>query len=199
VQAPTASLVRSLSRVDFAAEGYTDDAQLAIPVGWATDYVGFVTARPCDETMPAMLAGMALQAVVMRTEQIVMVERPENVETVGDIDMISNFSAGAYSETRFETRSRPERAALNAWPPLNDLLWLLLGLLPGEVNDVVSDRYDYWVGLLTGMHAPAWGIVEVDWARHGSMMPPPYFQISPWDMWTTASPATNIYPVAGAG
>ena len=49
---------------------------------------------------------------------------------------------------------------------------MLLGLYPGETNQAVLDRMEYWEDLLNeDQVAPAWGIVEVDWGRGMGLEP----------------------------
>jgi hypothetical protein len=171
--APTAAEVRARSRLDFSAEGYPeDDGELGLQervVDPAVNWLWYVTARSYSDAQTdqfPQIEDMLDLAVRMRSEQIVLQARYDQLETSADIDMISSFSAGLYSETRRGSNDtvKPPRM-LNPWPPLNDLLWLLLGLFPGETNDLVSDRADYWEELMTGQVAPAWGTVEVDWGR----------------------------------
>ena len=175
---PTAAEIREWSRLDFAAEGYPDDEG---PLGLqervvdpAASWIWYVTARshsdPQTDQFP-QVEDMLDAAVRMRSEQIVLQARTDQLETSADIDMIASFSAGLYSETRrgVNDTAKPPRM-LNPWPPLNDLLWLLLGLFPGENNDLVGDRYDYWLALLMGTNAPAWQTVEVDWGRGMGLM-----------------------------
>lgn len=114
--------------------------------------------------MPAKLAPVALEAAALTTAQLVVQSDPDYLGTIND-DSLAAFSIGPYSETRRDPTKTPSKGALllNPWPRLNDALWLLLGLLPGEVNAVVSDKYDYWITLLTGLQAPAWALEEIDW------------------------------------
>lgn len=189
---PTAADVRAASRLDFS----DPDLNYPAPRGGGADplqprvdeaiaYVEFVTARAAA-VIPTELEPLYAQAVRMRTEQVVMQARADTIDTAGDIDMISSFSAGSYSETRRDTTTAPQRRSLNPWPALNDLLWLLLGLLPNEVNDAVSDRFDYWATLL-GIQpaAPAWAYIEQVFATHGGY--DPLFlgdSISPYEPWS---------------
>jgi hypothetical protein len=168
---PDAAFIRSISQVDFAARGYpepagTDPDPLQFVVAGANSYVEFITWRLLDASMPTMLEPIAQLAVRMRTEQVVMQGQEDTVETAGDVDLISSFSAGAYSETRKDPERRAEQRALNPWPALNDVLWMLLGLVPGEDNELVDGRRDYWRYIL-GMapNPPAWSTVEVDWSQ----------------------------------
>lgn len=170
---PTAAAVREWSNVDFATKGYPEPGpsepdRLQTVVDRAAAYVTFVTARPLDSTMPALFMPLAQQAVQMRTEQIVERSQGDVVESAGDIDMIASFSAGDYSETRKDTGKRETQTNLNPWPALNELLWMLLGLAPGETNEAVSERLDWWRYML-GMqpNAPAWQMVEVAWRANG--------------------------------
>jgi hypothetical protein len=166
---PTPTDIRAWSKLDLDREGYAEgeDALLSVQLERAVAYLGYVTGRTYDQAQTdqfPMAKTMLDQAVQMRTEQVILSLSDDALSSVGDIDTIASFSAGPYSETRKDTTDN-KRTALNPWPPLNDLLWLLLGLMPGETNDAVLDRYDYWRALLSGINAPAWQVVEVDWGR----------------------------------
>jgi hypothetical protein len=166
---PDASRVREISQVDFDGRGFptpegTDSDPLQLYVDRACAYVEFITARPLDATCPAMLEPIAEQAVQMRTEQIMFQTSDDSAETAGDFDLIASFGAGTYNETRRDaTTAQGQVKPLNPWPALNDLLWMLLTLVPGEANAVVEARADYWRGL-AGPVPPAWEIIEVDWS-----------------------------------
>src|SRR5437764_676041 len=151
MNAPTAADIREWSRVDFADPDLdypepsgSDPDPLQPVVDRATSYVSFVTGRTYDGTVPGLLVPLMNQAAQMRTEQIAQQLKADTVETAGDIDLIGSFSAGGYSETRHDPDRRGEQRALNPWPALADLLWLLMTLLPGEVNAAVDQMRDYW-------------------------------------------------------
>jgi hypothetical protein len=181
---PTAANVRSWSDLDFAGAGLPEGSPdpLQVWVDRAVSYVTWVTARGYDDlVIPAHVLDLLNQAVQMRTEQVVMQSRAEQVETAGDIDLIQSFNAGAYSETRRDVSRRGESRALNPWPALDSILWMLMTLGPGEINDRVSERLDYWRYML-GLqpNAPSWSVVEVDWANQAL----PRDQISPYEPWS---------------
>lgn len=172
---PTAAEIREWSKVDWADPDVdypppvgSDPDPLQLLVDRASAYVTFVTARGYDSHLPTSLEPLLNQAVQMRTEQLAQMGKADNVETAGDFDLLSAFTAGAYSETRRSMADANEAKAgmLNPWPELNRLLWLLLGLVPGETNADVDDRRDYWRYIL-GMqpNAPAWAVVEMNWQR----------------------------------
>jgi hypothetical protein len=174
MQPPTASDVRSWSSLDFAdpelgyaAPAGNDPDPLQFIVDQSVAYVTLVTGRSYDDTVPALIVPLMNQAARMRTEQVVMQSRADTVETAGDIDMVSSFTAGSYSETRKDTERRGEQRSLNPWPALNDLLWLLMTLAPGETNALVDAMRDYWRFIL-GMspNPPAWSLVEVAWREN---------------------------------
>lgn len=194
MQKPTATTVREASRVNFSDPdiGYPPPSAgnpdpLQEPVDQALAYVTYVTGREFDDTVPAMMEPIMRQVARMRTEQITQEGKADNVETAGDFDMLSGFTAGPYSETRRGLADADEAKAgmLNPWPALNRLLWLLLGLAPGETNDLVDERRDYWrymLGLTPA--APAWEIVEVAWQQNqifGNVLPPGYGPVTPLD------------------
>jgi hypothetical protein len=150
---PDAASVRAMSKVDFGTLGYEEDADLQVVVDQANAYIEFVTGQTLDANMPTEFEKLAGQAVRMRTEQVAFQAQEDYVETVND-DAVSSFSAGSYSETRRDNNAK--RNVLNLWPGLNDLLWMMM----------TADKYDYWMGLLTGVNAPAFSITEVAWTRH---------------------------------
>lgn len=169
---PTAAQIRSASRVDFEEPELNypvpdgaDPDPLQPVVDQAVAYVTFVTARKYDASIPVLLEPIMLQVARMRTEQIVQESTSENAETAGDFDLLTSFTAGPYSENRRSMSDANEAKAgmLNPWPALNRLLWLLLGLTPGETNADVDDRRDYWFWVMGRGPAPAWQVVEVDW------------------------------------
>lgn len=164
--APTAAEIRALSQVDFAEKGYVEDDPdpLTPMVDVAVAYIETVTARRFDLDQPRGYDRLMLLTARMATEQLVEQGQADTVETAGDSDLIASFSAGPYSETRRDQASRGEQRRLNTWPALDRMLWLLLTLAPGEVNDAVSEMLDYWRWMLgLAPNPPAWTVVEVDW------------------------------------
>lgn len=169
--APTIDELRAWSDIDFVGLGYGDNGpgniKLQLQIDRALMYLGYITGRqyadPQTDTFGLVKTAMD-QAVQMRMEQVIQMLAADQLETMADIDMISTFSAGSYSETRRDTITAIQKM-LNPWPAFNDLLWMLLGTFPGEVNDVVDSRYAYWWQLLNGVNAPAWQTIEVDWGR----------------------------------
>lgn len=79
---------------------------------------------------------------------------PDYLDTLADFDLIQNFSAGPYSETRRSPEDAMKARRLAAWPWLSDLLWTLL----------TPDQYDYWVSFFSGEVLPASAVQEVDWS-----------------------------------
>jgi hypothetical protein len=163
VNRPDAAAIRSLSKVDFAALGFTDDTELQQVVDQALSYIEWVTARTYDATMPPPLAPVALQAARMRTEQIAFQAQEDYAETAAD-DVVSSMSVGSYSETRTDPNRRGEKRSLNSWPALTELLWLLLGTSAVYPNDLVDAQRDYWNSLLNGVNAPAGFVSEIMWS-----------------------------------
>lgn len=171
--APDITLIRAVSDLDFARYGYGDDAtgnvRLGVQLERAEAYISYVTGRtyaqPQTDQWPLVKTTMD-QAVQMRTEQVVLSLAADQLDTVADIDLITSFSAGSYTESRKDPDASAKQRVLNPWRALDDILWILLGLFPGETNDVVSDRFDWWRYVLgLGFVAPAWQVVEVDWSR----------------------------------
>lgn len=135
----------------------------------AAVYVFQITARPLDATMPAQLEPLALRATALRAAQLAVQGDDDYVGTVND-DAVQSFSIGPYSETRRDTSTlrggrSPAQERLNPWPQLEQILWLLLTLLPGETNAQVDERRDYWRYMLQGQIPPAFALTEVDWTN----------------------------------
>jgi hypothetical protein len=135
----------------------------------AVAYVQTVTWRTLDATMPSGLAAIALRAVALRAAQTSVQDDDDYVGTVND-DSIASFSIGPYSETRRDSSTlrggrSPAQERLNAWPALEQALWLLLSLQPGETNALVDERRDYWRSMISGINAPAFSLTEVDWTN----------------------------------
>lgn len=167
---PTPASVRSTySKFDWAGRGYGDDDVLQPLVDEAISYVTLITYRPLDSTMPPLLAPTAMRAVALRAAQDVLLGDDDYAETVND-DAVQSFSVGPYSETRRNTSTlsggrSPAVERLNPWPTLEQLLWVLLSLAPGEVNSQVDDRRNYWRSLLQNINQPAAGLQEIDWTN----------------------------------
>lgn len=80
-------------------------------------------------------------------------DSPEYLETLSDFDLIQNFSAGPYSESRRSPEDARKARLIVAWPWLSDLLWTLL----------TEDRYEYWWAFFSDHNLPAFAVQEVDW------------------------------------
>lgn len=167
---PTTADIRAWSSLDFPLLLYGEDAagqaRLQLQLDRAVMYVGWVTSRQYSDAQTdtfGLVKTAMDQAVQMRTEQVVLGLAADTLETVGDIDLIQTFSAGQYSETRKDTDR--QKQSLNPWPMLDEILWMLLGLFPGETNDRVAERYGYWLALLRGFNPPSWEVIETDWGR----------------------------------
>lgn len=181
MDALTAAEVRETMQIaDFAFMGliteerlqsYTDDA--VEEVCWLTGWTMAVVPTTLERTMT--------RTIGLMTVFLAGRENLDVLETAGDFDLLSNFSAGAYHETRHEPM-RPTRgtaqatAILNPWPPLADMLWLLMLPNPdGSANPAVDARREYWTMMMGGPIAPYWDVQEVNWS--GDMLVDWY---APW-------------------
>lgn len=70
---------------------------------------------------------------------------------------LKSFSAGSYSETRFS----PSELGATKSPPYPPGLWALLWALMTE------EKRAEWLEMLTGVHRPAGGFVDIDWSDSG--------------------------------
>jgi hypothetical protein len=157
---PDAEDIREWSSVDFAAQGYPaptppDDDPLQRIVDAAIAYIAKVTGRQPLTSVPDEDVILAEDAVRMRTEQLVMQSRAETVESSTD-DQVRSFSAGSYSETRFDRKKGTERV-LNTWPALEEILWALM----------TEDAKEQWIADLGGEPAPAFEIAEIEFGDRG--------------------------------
>lgn len=124
---PTAADVRLWSNVGFAERGYPEDDpdRLDTLVERAVSWFQKVSGRTLDDIDPTDNdVPLINEAIQMLVEWRVMSSQDEVVETAGDFDLIGNFSAGNYSETRRADNRRPQ--TLHPWPALNSLLYQLL-------------------------------------------------------------------------
>lgn len=156
MQIPTASDVRTWSRIDFGALGYPEATPdpLQVLVDRAAAYVGGVTGRVASDFPTGdPLIPVVEQAVQLRTEQLAYESQEDYVETAAD-DVVQSFSAGNYSETRVDPLKRAAMHTLNANPALERALWLCM----------TPDKQDEWTALLGGAHVPAVNVAEVDWS-----------------------------------
>jgi hypothetical protein len=102
--------------------------------------------------MPASLDDLALQAVALRTVQLVRSFQADQIELVDD--GILSFSVPGYSETRRDTAtSFYKNGLVNPWALLHELLWLLM----------TPEKREEWQDTLNNENAPAFAITETDW------------------------------------
>jgi hypothetical protein len=154
---PTAAIVRSKSKVDFDALGFGTDPELQDLVDAAMGLLGRFTGQSWDPIgggysgLPPAVGteGLALQALIRLTEVSAYRAQEDVVETMGDFDLISSFSAGSYSETRRGGKDAQD-ANIAMW---RALFWPLM----------TYDAMDDWESMTTGVNAPAFGVTEVDW------------------------------------
>lgn len=155
MDAPTAADVREVAKLDFAGLGYPagspDDLDLIVEM--AVAYVEQMTGRTFA-SMPPELEPLALQAVTMRTEQLVYYNQADFVEASVN-DRIQSFSVPGYSETRAAGATASYKMGLvNPWVALHELLWLLM----------TPEAKEEWQNVVMGRDAPAFEVSEVDWA-----------------------------------
>jgi hypothetical protein len=149
---PTALEVRSWSRLDFGSLNFSVDADLDRLIVRAEASFRRITGLRLTE-VPGEDVPLVQQAIQGMTEQLAFQAQPEILETLSDFDLLSSFSAGAYSEQRRSPREMFEARMVNPWPWLNAALW---GLMTPE-------REEYWTNFFTGGNAPAFAVSEVNW------------------------------------
>jgi hypothetical protein len=136
VEAPTASEIRSWSRVDFDDLDFEEPGRdevdpLEKPVRRANLWLQHTTGqiyedldeRATDIETQWIIESMHL-ASMMLVEHAAFVAQPEIAATSADFNMVQSFSAGSYSETRRSPNSRSR--GLHPWTDLADLLYDLM-------------------------------------------------------------------------
>ena len=172
MQRPTAESIRLWSQVtatDWAAAGYpvsAPDRLDLVTVPQAIAYVQMVTGRKVADIDPDVdpdIAALMEQAIRLRVEQLVYLQVKKVVEGASSETYITSFSVPGYSESRAmrpsASSSTTKRPSVNPWALLDELLWLLM--TPAQA--------EYWVDILTGVHAPSFEMVELDWSGNRGM------------------------------
>lgn len=154
MDAPTADEIISWSKLPFTELGY-NDAGMERLVARAISDVQRWTGRTMAD-MPTELEEAAREAVQRSAELKALQEQEDVLETLADFDLIKNFSATGYSETRRDAGDAMKARMIVAWPLLNDLLWSL----------ATDDRQDEWLEQW-GATQPAFEVTEVDWSQSG--------------------------------
>lgn len=100
-----------------------------------------------DEDAPSV------ERAIQGLSELLTVQQSEDyLETLADWDLLSSFSAGAYSESRRSPEEAVKARMLVAWPWLSNLLWDLM----------TDDKRDEYLEL-SGAPVPAFEVQEVDW------------------------------------
>lgn len=173
---PTLAEIRAWAR-SFASTGPCkepgaipdDDADLQFLLDRAIAYLEAITCRAFDDTMPKKLVPIAQEAVWLRIQQLIFWSDPDYAETMND-NMIQSFTAGNYSETRRDPRTRFPGVATglpqinpNDW--LNWDIWLI----------ATPECRDKWSITLLGQEAvaqiPSFEVTEADWGNYGGLYP----------------------------
>lgn len=186
MESVTAAEVREWSDLPFDRLGLGDDTQLQQKVDRAAGYVFSITGLSyagAEMTVlamgpddPGLVTKLVEQAVQMRTEQVVMQERADYVESAAQNDVIASFSAGLYSESHRDPTRRGEARSINTWPALDELLWMLM----------TPDRFAWWQAYISGTPAPEWSVQAVDWRTTRDL----WTWFEPWDRMVPAGDNT---------
>lgn len=159
----SAAGVRESSKIAFGELGYPAPVSgpdpLQVLVDRSVEYVLRVTGQTAD-SIPETLANTYEEAIQRRTEQLAYKAQEDEAETAADFELINNFSAGSYSETRRGLGETEKQRQINPWPLLNDLLWAL------ATEDARDEWIEYWDSA-GGKTAPAFDVTEMDWNYFG--------------------------------
>lgn len=164
---PTVTDLKTWSRLDFSGldEPFTDD-DLTFVLTRSCDYIEQITGRRIDASFPVPLTSICQEAIQLRSEQVVLQQQSDYLETVAD-DQIQSFTAGSYSETRADGGRSRMRGQPTGYPmvtpmvALNERLWLLM----------TPDMQDYWRSILMGVALPSIASTEVDWGNYDGLYP----------------------------
>lgn len=149
-----------LARTELELLKDASEDKLAIIVATANALFLRFTGQTYEAMEPA-LEPLVQRAVQGLAEMTVYQESEDYLDTISDFDLIQNFSAGPYSETRRNPADMVKARLIVPWPWLSALLWQLL----------TPDKYDYWVAFFSGQVAPAFAVQEVDWSGHDLVDP----------------------------
>lgn len=200
---PDAALVRALMpKVKWVKRGYAPPANPGDPdplqfvVDMAADYVEETTGRKLDATMPPNLVRIAQMAVALATVAFLADFSDDQLEALGEGDVLASFSADGVSETYRDTgvslKAQRESWMVHPWPPLNRLLWLLM----------TPEKKVWWVAYLEGGGIPMYGVAEVDWSganRWGGVPGAPGDSGLAGDELARGVGGTAIYPTGSYG
>lgn len=156
MDAPTAEDIRAWSKLDFTELGFSSDPDLQRVIDVAGATFIKITGQDLAAVDPA-IEPLVNQAFRGLTEQQALEQQRDYLETLGDFDLIQQFSAGPYSETRRDPGEAFKARLLNAWPWLSNLLWQLL----------TPTQYDYWIEFFAPQEIPAFAVTEVEWGFYG--------------------------------
>lgn len=161
--APSVSDIRSWSKVDWAPLGYAQDDPdplerlLAVALSTLTRYTGQSwDGDTYSDLAPAKgTEAMAQDAVQVLVEMAAFKKQGDRLETFQDFDLLNNFSAGGYSESRRNGKDMQDAT----YGMLKSILWPLMSY----------DAQDEWIQMTTGVVAPAFTTTEVAWDRAGAL------------------------------
>lgn len=165
MDAPTPTTVRAtMPSVDWSEIGLADDDTLQTYIDASVERVSMVTGWTLA-TIPTNREILLTRAIGLTSIFMSQRENVDVLETAGDFDILSSFSAGVYSESRRDLAGKNSPlAVLCPWPPLAEALW---DLMSPPSNDAVEAMYEYWAALVSGQVPPDFVVQEVDWAGTG--------------------------------
>lgn len=107
------------------------------------------------EDVPTWLAGTALRAMRLKAEQMVMRTGSAKERKRGSgRGNLASFRAGSYAESYFGPGEIAKSKMLDSDPSVSEALWTLC----------TQECKDAWIALWSGVHAPAAGIMGIEWS-----------------------------------
>ena len=119
----------------------------------AVRLVESLTCRTMDDSLPEQDIPLAIEAIVMKTEQMLMATSAESSSSRLSGRGLKSISAGPWSETYFGPEEASKAKMLDADPRLHEILWAL----------ATPECREGWNAVWTGVYAPAAAITEVAW------------------------------------
>lgn len=161
---PTAADVRAASKLDFCEYGYGSDTGpggLQEIVDQAESMFWRITGQTLDEiaqhaphsTTSPGAAPLVRRVITGMASHMCMQGASEQLDTQSDWELITNFSAGPYSETRRSPQDMFTGRMLFPVPWISLALWSLCTM----------ERYGFWISFFTGVQLPAYQTQDVFW------------------------------------
>lgn len=150
----------ALVRTRYPAEPYDAQRELDIQnaIETAQGLIKSLTCRAMDETIPADLRVLAIRAIVLKTEQVLLTgEYRARRGVIGSGRQLRSFTAGSYAESYFGPQEAGRMKRLDPDDALHEVLWAL----------ATEECREAWLALWGEEPAPASAVQTFDWRHQG--------------------------------